>query len=120
MSTGYHSYPGRTDYVPEPFLNQLERNLGTGFSTGISIPILSGFSKSSNIKRMKTALVRAEANYDQKMKDIENEVYRAVRRNIAIGRQNPQYYEVLDGLMDGERVITSGYENFGDNDVLIF
>lgn len=46
--------------------------------------------------------------------------HRAVRRNIAIGRQNPQYYEVLDGLMDGERVITSGYENFGDNDVLIF
>lgn len=84
MSTGYHSYPGRTDYMPDPFLTQLERNLGTGFSTGISIPILSGFSKSSNIKRMKTALVRAEANYDQKMKDIENEVYRAVRdRNNA-------------------------------------
>ena len=44
---------------------------------------------------------------------------RAVRRSITIGRQNPQYYEVLDGLQPGEKVITSGYEAFGDNDVLI-
>lgn len=45
---------------------------------------------------------------------------RAVRRDIRIGRQNPQFYEVLEGLQPGERVITSSYDNFGDNDVLIF
>ena len=39
----------------------------------------------------------------------------AFRRNIKIGRQNPQYYEVTEGLETGERVITSGYEAFGDN-----
>lgn len=44
---------------------------------------------------------------------------KAYRRNIRIGRQNPQYYEVLDGLEKGERVIVSGYESFKDNDVLI-
>lgn len=43
----------------------------------------------------------------------------ATKRNIRIGRQNPQFYEVLEGLSPGERVITSGYENFGDNDKLI-
>ena len=44
---------------------------------------------------------------------------RAVKREIRIGRQNPQYYEVLEGLTVGEQVITSGYDNYGDNDVLI-
>ena len=45
---------------------------------------------------------------------------RAVKREIRIGRQNPQFYEVLEGLETGEKVITSGYDNFGDNEVLIF
>lgn len=45
---------------------------------------------------------------------------RAVRREIRIGRQNPQYYEVLEGLNPGEKVITSGYDSFGDNEVLVF
>lgn len=44
----------------------------------------------------------------------------AFKRNIRIGRQNPQYYEVLEGVEPGEQVIISGYENFGENDVLIF
>ena len=44
---------------------------------------------------------------------------RAYKRAIRIGRQNPQYYEVLEGLEPGERVIVSGYENYGANDVLI-
>ncbi len=44
---------------------------------------------------------------------------RAYRREIRIGRQNPQCYEVLDGLEKGERVIISGYEGFKDKDVLI-
>ena len=45
---------------------------------------------------------------------------KAVRREIRIGRQNPQYYEVLEGLEPGEKVITSGYDSFGDNEVLVF
>ena len=45
---------------------------------------------------------------------------KATRRDIRIGRQNPQYYEVIDGLEPGEKVITSSYDNFGDSDVLIF
>ena len=44
---------------------------------------------------------------------------KAYRRPIRIGRQNPQYYEVLEGLEPGERVVTSGYEAFKDNEVLI-
>ena len=44
---------------------------------------------------------------------------KAYRRDIRIGRQNPQHYEVLEGLEPGEKVITSAYENFGSHDVLI-
>ncbi len=43
---------------------------------------------------------------------------KAVKRSIRIGRQNPQYYEVLDGLEPGEKVIISSYESFGDKDEL--
>jgi HlyD family secretion protein len=45
---------------------------------------------------------------------------KAEKRNISLGRKNPQYFEVLSGLTAGERVVTSSYENFGDKDVLIF
>ena len=45
---------------------------------------------------------------------------KAVRRDIRIGRQNPQYYEVIEGLEAGEKVITSSYDNFGESDVLVF
>jgi HlyD family secretion protein len=45
---------------------------------------------------------------------------KAVKREIRIGRQNPQFYEVLEGLEAGEKVITSGYDKFGDNQVLVF
>ncbi|MBR1514913.1 MAG: efflux RND transporter periplasmic adaptor subunit [Bacteroidales bacterium] len=45
---------------------------------------------------------------------------KAVKRDIKIGRQNPQYYEVVEGLEAGEKVIVSSYDNFGDSDVLVF
>ncbi len=44
----------------------------------------------------------------------------ATKRSIRIGKQNPQYYEVLEGLKAGEKVITSSYDLFGDNDKIIF
>ncbi|XLS30254.1 efflux RND transporter periplasmic adaptor subunit [Flavobacteriaceae bacterium M23B6Z8] len=43
----------------------------------------------------------------------------AVKRNITIGKQNSRYYEVIDGLQPGERVITSSYDSFGDSERVI-
>ena len=43
----------------------------------------------------------------------------AVKRNIKIGRQNPQMFEVLEGLKQGEKVITSSYDNYGDVERLV-
>jgi len=44
----------------------------------------------------------------------------AVRRDISLGEQNPMYYEILDGLQPGEKVVVSNYESFGDNEKLVF
>ena len=44
---------------------------------------------------------------------------KAHRRPIRVGRQNPQHYEILEGLESGERVVTSGYEAFKDTEVLV-
>jgi HlyD family secretion protein len=51
---------------------------------------------------------------------VNKEGNKAVKREIRIGRQNPQFYEVLEGLEPGEKVITSGYDTYGDSDVLVF
>ncbi len=43
----------------------------------------------------------------------------AVKRQIQLGRQNINQYEVLGGLKEGEKVITSSYDNYGDAEKLI-
>ena len=43
----------------------------------------------------------------------------AVRQNIRLGRKNSENYEVVEGLKPGDRVVTSSYENFGDNEILV-
>jgi HlyD family secretion protein len=43
----------------------------------------------------------------------------AVKQQIRLGRQNPNYFEVLGGLDPGDRVVTSGYDTFGDADRLV-
>ncbi|HAK77130.1 MAG TPA: efflux transporter periplasmic adaptor subunit [Runella sp.] len=49
---------------------------------------------------------------------LDNSGKRASKRNITLGRKNPEFYEVLEGLQPGEKVITSSYANFGDKEVL--
>ncbi|WP_339925269.1 efflux RND transporter periplasmic adaptor subunit [uncultured Cyclobacterium sp.] len=43
----------------------------------------------------------------------------AIKRNIRIGKQNARYYEILEGLQPGEKVITSNYDNFGEADRIV-
>lgn len=43
----------------------------------------------------------------------------ATRKQIVLGRQNPEFFEVQDGLNPGDKVITSSYSTFGDHEVLI-
>lgn len=50
---------------------------------------------------------------------VDEEEKTARRRPVKIGRQNPQFYEVVEGLKPGEKVIISGYELFGDTERLL-
>ncbi len=50
---------------------------------------------------------------------LENHGNRATKRHIRLGMQNPQMFEVLEGLQPGEKVITSSYDSFGENDILV-
>jgi HlyD family secretion protein len=50
---------------------------------------------------------------------INDDETEAVKRTVKIGKQNPQFFEITDGLIAGEKVITSGYELFGDADKLL-
>ena len=43
----------------------------------------------------------------------------ALKRNIRIGKQNSRYYEVLEGLQSGEKVITSNYDSFGEAEKIV-
>ncbi len=50
---------------------------------------------------------------------LNKEETEATKRYIKIGKQNPEFYEVIEGLEQGEKVITSSYDVFGDNDRII-
>ena len=43
----------------------------------------------------------------------------AIKQSIQLGRQNPKVFEVLSGLSSGDKIVTSSYDNFGDNEMLI-
>jgi len=51
---------------------------------------------------------------------VEKGTNRAVKREVKLGRKmGSEYFEVLEGLKEGDQVVTSSYENFGNNEVLI-
>lgn len=50
---------------------------------------------------------------------LENGSNRAVKKRIKLGRKNTDNFEILEGLQPGDQVITSSYDNFGDNEVIV-
>lgn len=135
------------DRVVRGLTASLDRN-GTNFNLTVKkvypdvregqfkIDLVFEGSKPDNVRRGQTYHVKLELGESQKALMIprggffqstggqwifvmDNTGTEAVKRSIKIGRQNPQYYEVLEGLKAGEKVITSGYEVFGANEKLI-
>jgi len=43
----------------------------------------------------------------------------AYKVDVQLGRQNPDYYEILQGLKPGDKVVTSSYENYGTMQELV-
>lgn len=77
-STTYYTYPGLADYVATPFKDQFRNNGGEYIQVQLSFPIFDQLRRRTTIQKKKNALIRAEAQYDQAMRDIENEVRRAM------------------------------------------
>lgn len=76
-STTYFNYPGGSS--TDPFNSQFSANSGEYVQLSLSIPIFNRLSKHSQIARKKHAFEQASAEYDQKMRDIESEVKRAIQ-----------------------------------------
>lgn len=78
-STSYYTYPGQQGYVTTPFWNQFKNNGGEYVQLSLSIPIFDRLSRHSNVARKKNAYRRATAEYEQKVREVEAEVSRAIQ-----------------------------------------
>ena len=88
-STSYYNFQGQQQV---PYWDLLKRNGGEYVSLSVSVPIFNRLSRQSNIARRRNALSRAEAEYDQALRDVESEVRRAVqdRDGAALAWQQAQ------------------------------
>ena len=77
-STSYYTYPGMKDYKAPAFGTQFRNNAGEYIQLHLSIPIYDKFKRRTAVKQKANAVTRAKAELDQRMRDIENEVCRAV------------------------------------------
>ena len=75
-NTSYYTYQGS---ATNPFWNQFKNNGGEYVEVSVSIPIWNRLSKHSAISRKQHALNRATAELDQKRRDVESEVRRAIQ-----------------------------------------
>ncbi|MCB0706351.1 MAG: efflux RND transporter periplasmic adaptor subunit [Saprospiraceae bacterium] len=96
------------------FLNEMPEGLKRGQSVSVKL----------QLSAEKESRLLARGGYHQSTGGnwvyvINPDTGNASKREIRLGSQNPNYYEVLDGLQDGELVIVSSYETFGDKDILV-
>ena len=78
-STSYYTYPGRADYTPDPFRTQFVNNGGEYLQLTLSFPIFDRLSRHSNIANKRNAYRRSAAEYEQKVREVEAEVMRAIQ-----------------------------------------
>ncbi len=88
-----------------------------GLTRGQSLRIRLGLGESSEVLLLARGGFYQATGGNWVFKVVEGGS-KAVKQEIQLGRQNPDYYEVLSGLQPGDRVITSSYDTFGDNEVL--
>ncbi len=96
-SSSYFTYPGKEGYVPTPYFDQIRDNRGEYIQLSLNIPIYDHLSKHSNIAKKKNAYDRAQAEYEQSLRDVEAEVLRAIadRDGAADALQQAETHAVL-------------------------
>ena len=78
-STSYYTYPGLQGYTTTPFASQFKNNGGEYIQLSLSFPIFDRLSTFSNLSRKKHSYSKATLEYEQKVRDIQAEVIRAVQ-----------------------------------------
>lgn len=78
-STSYYTYPGRPDYVAQPFDQQFRNNGGEYLQFSVTFPIFNRLQTFSNLRRMKNECKRAETQYNSAVRQLRAEVERAVQ-----------------------------------------
>lgn len=101
----------RTEFI---FTGERPKNIRTGQTYYINLEL--GQPTESLIIQKGTFFQNTGGNW---IFVLDQDGKKAYRRQIKIGRQNPQYYEVLEGLEPGEKVIVSSYEAYKNNEILI-
>lgn len=109
-STTYYTYPGTVGYRPVSFVNQFRNNGGEYIQLALSIPIFDQFRRRTNLNMKKSAVIRAEAEYDQKMRDIENEVARAVNDRDGAQSAFQQAERLADVQQEAYQLSTKQFE----------
>ena len=77
-STSYFNYPGK-DILLDPYATQLRNHQGEYIQFSLSIPIYNRLEGQGNVARKRNAVKRMTAQYDQKRRDVESEVRRAIQ-----------------------------------------
>lgn len=109
-STTYYTYPGLADYSPAPFGDQFKNNGGEYLQLSVNIPIFDQLGRRTNLKQKKNELSRAEAQYDQTMRDIENEVARALNDRDGAAAAYLQSERLADVQQEAYRLSTKQFE----------
>lgn len=118
-------YPLRiTKVVPEVKERMFDVDLVFTADSPDNVRIGKSFRVQIELGQPEDALVMPRGNFFQStggqwVYKVSPDGKKATRVNISIGRQNPQQYEITDGLHPGDRVIISGYDTFGDAEELI-
>ena len=107
-STTYFKYPGGMS--TDPFRQQFLNNGGEYVQLSINIPIYSRLSRQSNLAKKRNALERSSAEYDQKMRDIEAEVRRAVQDRDASSDAYLQAERYAEVQRENYRLNSKKYE----------
>lgn len=94
-----------------------EGNIPDGIRRGQSVPVRLQLGKPAEAVLLPTGGFFSDTGGNW-VYVVSKSGSQAEKRDISLGRKNPQYFEVLSGLEPGEEVVTSSYENFGDKDVL--
>jgi len=97
---------------------QFESNIPNGIRRGQSLQLRLALSDETTAMLLPRGgfYQQTGGNWIFKLNEGSTKAYRA---DIRLGRQNPDYYEVLEGLNPGDKVITSNYENYNDMQELI-